>query len=126
MKNKFTIIVFVVASLLSFSCGKDDIEKGLDCVAESIYVKLHNKTDETNIKKMDYSIEYSGTYTLKSVKWNFGDGTPAQTVTVGSGTTTSISHIYAAAGTYTVKVDVSIQNGNSTCTSSPTRSITVN
>lgn len=124
MKIKFTMIAFLL--LINISCGKDDIEKGLDCVAESINVKIHNKTDETNIKKMDYSVEYSGSYTLKSVTWNFGDGTPSQTVTVPSGTTTSISHIYAAAGNYIVKADVTIQNGGSNCTSSPTRSITVN
>lgn len=124
MKAKFIVIATVL--LLSFSCGKDDIERGLDCVAESINVKMHNKTDETNIKKVDYSIEYSGTYTLKSVTWTFGDGTPLQTVTVESGTTTSISHIYTAAGTYTVKADVTVQSGKSNCTSSPTRSITVN
>jgi hypothetical protein len=115
-----------VVLLVSFSCGKDDIEKGVDCVAESLYVKIHNKTDETNIKKLDYSIEYTGTYTLKSVTWTFGDGTPSQTVAVPSGTTSSISHIYTTAGTYTVKADVTVQNGKSNCTSSPTRSITVN
>ncbi len=121
MKIKFMIITVLL--LVIFSCAKDDIENGIDCVAESILVKMKNKTDEANIKKVDYSIEYSGTYTLKSVSWTFGDGTPAQTTT---GTTSTISHTYNAAGTYTVKADVTIQDGRSTCTSSPTRSITVN
>lgn len=126
MKTKFTFMFIAFVFLVSFSCGKDDIEKGIDCVGESLFVKMKNKTDDTNIKKLDYSIEYSGTYTLKSVTWNFGDGTPVQTVTVTSGTTSAVSHIYSAAGTYTVKADVTIQKGSSNCTSSPTRSITVN
>jgi len=120
MKFKAIILIVVVALLISFSCSKSDIEKGIDCVAESVFVKLKNSTDATNIKKMNYEIEYTGSYTLSSVKWTFGDGT-TETVT---GTT--VSHIYPAAGTYTVKADVTIKKDKESCTSSPTRSVTIN
>lgn len=119
MKTKFTIAFIAAVLLLGFSCSKSDIEKGIDCVGESLFVKLKHTTDGTNPKIINYSVEYTGTYTLKSVKWTFGDGTP----TVEG---TSVSHTYTAAGTYTVKADVTIQHGNGTCTSSPTKSVTVN
>jgi len=44
---------------------------------------------------MNYSVEYTGTGTLSSVKWTFGDGT------TGDGTT--VTHTYNAAGTYEAK-----------------------
>ena len=111
--------------VLSISCSKSDIDKGLDCVGESLFEKVKHSTDATNPKKIDFTVEYSGTNTLKSVKFTFGDGTPAETITA-TGTTVSTSHIYSTAGTYTAKAEITVQNGGATCTSSPTRSITVN
>ncbi|HKO77502.1 MAG TPA: PKD domain-containing protein [Flavobacterium sp.] len=120
MKTKTTILFAVVILFLNFSCSKDDVSKGIDCVAESFFVKLKHTTDAANPKKINYEIEYTGSYTLSSVKWTFGDGT---TETV-SGTT--VSHIYTEAGTFTVKADVTIKKDNESCTSSHTKSVTVN
>jgi hypothetical protein len=120
MKTKITAFFIVLVLFLSLSCAKDDISKGIDCVAESILVKLKHTADVTNAKKIDFVIDYSGTYTFKSVKWTFGDGT-TETVT-----TKSTSHTYGAGGTFMVKADVTIQNGKETCTSSPTKSVTIN
>ena len=120
MKTKATILFIAILMLVSYSCSKSDIEKGIDCIAESVFIKLKHTTDATNVKIVNYEIEYTGTYELKSVKWTFGDGT-AQTVT---GKT--ISHTYAAAGTFTVRADVTIAKGKESCTSSPTKTVTVN
>jgi hypothetical protein len=120
MKSKAIILFIFFLLFISFSCGKDDIEKGIDCVAESVNVHLKHTADATNAKKIDFVIDYTGTYTFKSVKWTFGDGT---TETVNGKT---VSHTYTTAGTFTVKADVAIQNGKTICTSSPTKSVTVN
>jgi PKD repeat protein len=125
MKSKSPILMIAALFFLSISCSKSDIEKGVDCVGESLFEKVKNTTDPTNPKKVDFAVEYSGTNTLQSVKWNFGDGTPAETVTA-TGTTVSISHIYSAAGNYAVRADITVQKGGASCTSSPTRSMTVN
>ena len=119
MKKVATILCFAAILVLNFSCGKDDIEKGIDCVAESIYEKVIHTADAANPKKINFSVEYTGNKTLKSVKWNFGDGTP----TVEG---QSVSHTYTTAGTYSVKADITVQEGKQVCTSSPVKSITVN
>jgi len=119
MKRTLIVLCFAALLGLSFSCGKDDIEKGIDCIAESIYEKVVHTTDATNPKKINFSVEYTGTKTLKSVKWTFGDGTPA---VEGQ----SVSHTYSAAGTYSVKADITVEEGKGTCTSSPVKSVTVN
>jgi len=119
MKSKFAVFAMIGMLVFFFSCGKDDIEKGIDCVGQSFFIKLTHTADASNSKKINYAIEYTGSYTLKSVKWTFGDGT---TETVAG---TSTSHTYTAAGTYTVKADVTVENGSSSCTSSPTKSVVV-
>jgi len=119
MKKIITILCFAAVLILNFSCGKDDIEKGIDCVAESIYQKVKHTADATDPKKINFSVEYTGDKTLKSVKWTFGDGTP-------SVEGVSVSHTYSAAGTYQVKADITVAEGNGTCTSSPVKSVTVN
>jgi PKD repeat protein len=119
MKKIFRSLCFATLLVLSFSCGKDDIEKGIDCIAESIYEKVTHTADATNPKKINFSVEYTGTKTLKSVKWTFGDGTPAVEGV-------SVSHTYSAAGNYSVKADITVEEGKGTCTSSPVKSVTVN
>ncbi|MBF4467560.1 PKD domain-containing protein [Flavobacterium sp. LC2016-12] len=119
MKKTATIFCFVALLTLNISCGKDDIEKGIDCVAESIYQKVKHTADATDSKKINFSVEYTGSKTLKSVKWTFGDGTP-------SVEGVAVSHTYSAAGTYSVKAEITVQEGKGTCTSSPVKSVTVN
>jgi hypothetical protein len=119
MKKTATILCFVALLILNVSCGKDDIEKGIDCIGESIFEKVTHTADGANPKKINFAVEYSGSKTLKSVKWTFGDGTPAVEGV-------SVSHTYSAAGTYSVKADITVQEGKGTCTSSPVKSVTVN
>lgn len=120
MKIKTTILFVAVALLLNFSCSKEDISHGIDCVGESFFMKIKHTTDATNTKKIAFAIEYSGVYTIKSIKVSFGDGI-SETITGNV-----VSHEYATAGTFTVRADITIQKGKENCTSSPTKSVTVN
>ncbi len=99
MKNKFTVLFIIALAFLSFSCG-DDLEKAFDCTGENLFLEIGHTADAVNSKKIDYEIKYTGKYEVKSVKWTFGDGA-TQTV---NGTT--VSHTYAAGGTFAVKADV--------------------
>ncbi len=115
------IVTFLILALLFFtsnSCSKHDDEVIVDCLAESIFVKLHNSTDASNPKLMNYSVGYSGTGTLVSVKWTFGDGS--------TGTGQEVTHTYAAAGTYEAKAEVTVKKDGADCTSIPKRTVTVN
>mgnify|MGYP006214008147 CR=1 FL=1 len=90
-------------AFLSFSCSKSDDAAIVDCFGDSILTELKHSADGTNSKIINYSIQYSGSNTVTSVKWTFGDGN-TQTV---NGTT--VSHTYTAAGTFS-KLLVSIPN----------------
>lgn len=57
----------------------------------------------------DASASSSPYGTIASYRWNFGDGTPVQTVT-----TPQISHTYASGGTFTVTLTVTNSQGTST------------
>lgn len=118
MKKIATVLILIAAVLIGNSCSKHDDEVIIDCLAESLFVKLHNSTDATNPKLMNYSATYDGTGTLVSVKWTFGDGT--------TGTGAVVTHTYAAAGTYEAKAEVTIKKDGQECTSVPKRTVTVN
>lgn len=118
--RKIIILLFVAGlAALSFSCG-DDLEKALDCTGENLLVHLESTADAANSKKINYEVEYTGDYTVKSVKWTFGDGA---TQTVNG---TAVSHTYATGGTFAVKADVTLKSGSSSCTSTHSKSVTVN
>lgn len=120
MKSKVVVLFSVFVALVSFSCG-DDLEKAVDCVTESALLELSHTTDAANAKKIDFEIKYTGEYTVSSVKWTFGDGSAEQTV---SGKT--VSHTYTTAGSYSVKADITIKKGSSSCNQSKTKTVTVN
>lgn len=123
MKKITTILMITLVLFISYSCSKNDDEAIVDCFGDSILTQLKHSVDGTNSKVINYSIQYSGSNTVSSVKWTFGDGTPAQTITSATG---AVSHTYTAAGTYEVKADVTISKGGGSCTISPKKSITVN
>jgi hypothetical protein len=118
MKKVAIFLVLTVVFFMNNSCSKSEADDLVDCFAESIYIKLHHSTDASNPKLVNYSIEYTGSNTLSSVKWTFGDGS--------TGTGAVVTHTYSTAGTYEVKADVTVKKGGSDCTSSPKRSITIN
>lgn len=123
MKKIATILILTAVFFASNSCSKSDDEAIVDCFGDSILTELKHSADGTNSKIINYSIQYSGSNTVTSVKWTFGDGTPAQTVNSATG---AVSHIYAAAGTFEVKADVTVSKSGGSCTVSPKKSITVN
>ncbi|WP_244281302.1 PKD domain-containing protein [Flavobacterium plurextorum] len=67
---------------------------------------------------MNYSVEYTGSGTLLSVIWTFGDGT------TGSGAV--VTHAYTAAGTYEATANVTVEKDGSKCGSIKKRTVTVN
>lgn len=123
MKKIATILVLTTLFFISNSCSKSDDEAAVDCFGDSILTELKHSADGTNSKIINYSIQYNGSNTLTSVKWSFGDGTPAQTINSATG---AVSHTYAAAGTFEVKADVTFSKSGGSCTVSPKKSITVN
>lgn len=123
MKKIATILILTAVFFASNSCSKSDDEAIVDCFGDSILTELKHSADGTNSKIINYSIQYSGSNTVTSVKWTFGDGTPAQTVNSATG---AVSHTYVAAGTFEVKADVTVSKSGGSCTVSPKKSITVN
>lgn len=123
MKKIATMLVLTMVFFMSNSCSKHDDEEIVDCFGDSILTSLKHTADGTNSKIINYSIEYGGSNTVTSVKWTFGDGTPAQTISSATG---AVSHTYSAAGTFEVKADVNISKSGASCTVSPKKSVTVN
>lgn len=122
MKKITTILILITAFFMINSCSKHDDEEIVDCFGDSILTELKHSADGTNSKIINYSIQYSGSNTVTSVKWTFGDG---KTETINSATG-AVSHTYSAAGTFEVKADVTLSKSGSSCTVSPKKSVTVN
>jgi hypothetical protein len=123
MKKISKVLVLLALFSIAISCSKHEDDDIVDCFGDSILTELKHSADATNTKIINYSIQYSGSNTVTSVKWTFGDGTPAQTVSSATG---AVSHTYTAAGTFEVKADVNINKSGSGCTVSPKKNITVN
>jgi len=118
--KKGILLLFVIAMIQLHSGCKKATTDAIDCFGESLLISLTHTADATNSKLINFQITYSGSYTVQSVEWQFGDGS---TATVNGLTTT---HTYTANGNYTVKANVNIKNGGNTCTSSPEKNITIN
>lgn len=123
MKNAVAILMFTLIAFSSNSCSKQDDENVVDCFGDSILTQVKHSADASNSKIINYSIQYSGSNSVSSVKWNFGDGTPAQVVNTTDG---FVSHTYTAAGTFEARADVTLVKSGSSCTVSPKKSVTVN
>ncbi|KAF2512025.1 PKD domain-containing protein [Flavobacterium zhairuonense] len=123
MKKIAAILMFSMLFFMINSCSKSEDEAIVDCFGDSILTELKHTADGTNSKIINYSIQYSGSNTVTSVKWTFGDGTPVQTVNSPTG---AVSHTYSAAGTVEVKADVTLSKGGGSCTVNPKKNVTVN
>ncbi|MTH17090.1 PKD domain-containing protein [Flavobacterium sp. LC2016-01] len=123
MKKILSILMLALVFFANNSCSKHDDEAIVDCFGESILTELKHSADAGNSKIINYSIQYSGSNSVSNVKWNFGDGTPVQTITSANG---AVSHTYTAAGTFEVKADVAISKSGGSCAVSPKKSVTVN
>ena len=118
--RKASLLLSIASILLVQGACKKTTENVVDCIAESLLVSVKYKADAANSKMINFEVNYSGTNTVQSVEWVYGDGNTAKV----NGTTSS--HTYSNAGPYTVKAKVSIGNGSSSCTSDQEKNITVN
>lgn len=123
MKKIKTSLMFMLLLFVIISCSKSDDAAIVDCFGDSILTELKHSADGTNAKIINYSIHYSGSNKVTSVRWNFGDGTPVQTVNSATG---AVLHTYTTAGTFEVKTDVIISKEGGSCTVSPKKNVTVN
>ncbi|RAJ05016.1 hypothetical protein LX64_02170 [Chitinophaga skermanii] len=105
--------------MLGFNCKKS-ADAVVDCLGESLLTSIKVNVDATNPKLVHVEVNYSGSLTVASVTYNYGDGT-TETLTAKTS-----SHVYTAAGTYTVTTSIKLTRGSSTCTPSPKKTITVN
>jgi PKD repeat protein len=119
MKKIYFLFLTLTFAFLFTSCKKT-AESIIDCVGESLLVRVTATPDAGNSKLINVSVVYSGTHTVQSIDWQFGDGSTKNT------TTTSTTHTYTAVGTYEVKAKVHIKRGSATCSPEPKKSITVN
>ena len=113
-----TLLLILAGCICGISCSKTG-EAAIDCVAEGVLVSLKYQADNTDAKKINFTVQYDGDKTVMSVEWQFGDGSKET-----SNVTTT--HIYAAPGPYTVKAFVHLSAGSSTCVIEPSKNITVN
>lgn len=114
--KKITLLIFAVISVLT-SCDK--AEEGIvDCAGQSLFIDINHTVSAG--RQVNFVVHYSGTsHTLdNTVKWDFGDGTPLQTVSGNS-----VSHTFSSAGHYTVKAKVSLNDGG--CSYEPHEPITL-
>lgn len=114
MKTKLSILLLTV-SMLS-ACHKDDVDDAIDCIGDSLLTFVTHSADAGNSKKIDFTVTRSSDPKIKSIEWNFGDNATT------SSNSSTISHTYAAAGSYQVKLKVSLENG---CSHDKTENITV-
>ncbi|MFY0483839.1 PKD domain-containing protein [Flavobacterium sp. PLA-1-15] len=107
MKKTTTLLLaFVIFGITS--CSPDKlIESATDCLFESALVLIDHTKATEDPKKVTFEITYGGEKNLdENIKWDFGDGTPVQTLT---GTTAT--HTYTTAGSYTAKAVVTLNGG---------------
>lgn len=96
---------------------KKTLESIVNCTGEGLLMSVHHTEDASSPKLIHFEGKYTGSHTLESVTWNFGDGS--------TGTGPNVDHTYAASGTYLVTAKIKIASGKSTCESDPTRSVVI-
>ena len=119
-RNKsFFLVLPLAAMFLFFSCKKD-AEEVIDCLFEAGHFDFTHEVDGQDTKTVHFKIEYAGDKNLdNSIKWDFGDG-QVQTL---NGTTQD--HTYDASGSYTVKAEVTLRNGDAYCTTQITEKVNI-
>lgn len=106
--KKLKTLCLAMAFISLTACGDDDnvVNSAADCLLESALVSIDHTKATDNPKKVTFEIDYAGEKTLDNIKWDFGDGTPAQTLPGNTAT-----HTYTTAGTYRTTATVSLNNG---------------
>lgn len=118
IKNRRSAALLLIL-FLNLCCSKSDQDHIADCLGDSTFTQLRHNADAVDPSRVDFSITYTGSRTLSSVKWDFGDGQTGQGA--------SVSHLYSRGGTYEVKADVQTTDASSyKCGHGIKKSITVN
>lgn len=117
MKRILSCLLLGTICFFQTACKKE-LESIINCTGEGLLMSVNHAADAGSAKLIHFEAQYSGSHTLESVSWEFGDGT--------TGTGAKVDHTYAAAGTYQVKAKIKIKSGKSTCESDPVRSVVVN
>lgn len=121
IKQRFVLIAILLFGIaLTYSCKKET-EEVVECLTEELLFTFDYTVDAQDSKTVTFTITYAGEHTLdNSIKWDFGDGT----VKTLNGTTAQ--HTYNAAGSYHVKPEVTIRNGDAYCTYEFEKTVEIN
>ena len=111
IKQKFVLLAILLFGMsLSFSCKKET-EELIECITEELLFGFDATISGQDPKTVTFEISYDGDHTLdNSIKWDFGDG---EVKTLNGKTA---QHTYSASGSYDVKAEVTIRNGDAYCT----------
>lgn len=116
MRKLLSSLALASICFLQPACKKA-LESIVDCTGEGLLMSVHHTEDASSTKLIHFEAKYSGSHTLDTVSWDFGDGSTR--------TGTKVDHTYAASGTYQVKAKIKVKNGKSNCESDPVRSVVV-
>ena len=106
MRNTKLLVVVCLLSLFTLSGCDEDIFTAKDCSTIGLLLDITH-TVGSDERTVNFSISYSGEYTLESsVEWDFGDGTMQNL----SGT--SAQHTYGASGSFTASAKVTLSGSS--------------
>lgn len=116
--KKINYLFAAFLAIGSLSCSKEESSIA-DCFGESFLISIHHNVSTENPKLVNFNVTYGGDKSFDNkTKWDFGDGTPIQTL---SGHETS--HTYTTAGKYVVKATASLNGGK--CATDVKETITI-
>lgn len=118
--KKNILYTALAAGLLTVAGTLSSCRKVVDCALEGTFTSISATPDGTNVKQYSFKPNYYGSHTVNSVTWDFGDGQQATT----NGLET-VTHVYTAAGSKTVKASISTKYKSTTCTIKPEKTIEV-
>lgn len=118
MKTGKLMMGVLMIGMLFVGCKKSS-ERIVDCFGESLKLSVHVTVNPNNAKQVSTEVKYWGEKKISGIKWEYGDG--------ATETTTGLTgnHLYASAGTYTVKARVTFTEGKSSCEVDPTKAVTI-
>jgi hypothetical protein len=122
---KKVILFFTIAfALTAMNSCKKAVEDSIDCIAASLLVSMESNADANNSKLIHFKFlldqNENNDFTLDDrLKFDFGDGN-VETIEG-----TEVSHEYASAGSFDVKVNYTLHRGSSSCMPVKEKTITV-
>lgn len=118
--KKLLFSFFLISICFSHISCKKTLESIINCTGEGLLMSIHSNIDGASPKLVHFEAKYSGSHSIESVSWEFGDGNTSTSKNL------TVDHAYAASGTYNVKAKIKIVNGKSTCESDPAKSVVIN